>query len=845
MREGTVLRERYRLVELLGRGGMAEVWLASDAKRLAKVAVKLLREDMAEDPEFVRRFKREAEALALLDHPNIVRFYGFEQEGRLAFIVMDYIAGSTLRAMMLDANGPLPLDTVTRALHDVGSALYYAHNEGIIHRDVKPGNVMLRDDGTALLSDFGIAKVADTMTLATMSPIGTPAYMSPEQIMGRPIDRCSDIYSLGVVLYEMVTGQRPFSGEQGQGTTTLDRLRDAQLTQPVPDPSALNPSLSPAAAKVIMRALAKEPAARWPNVTDMIAAWETALGLEHIDIAEGTTHAPLLAAGEGATRATPPAAPPRTPVSFQQATMKAQPTPPRRAPWFAAVAVVVVLAMAGVGYLGLHGAGLGQKAPTPAATSAITAPPAQKPDEQGTVAAAVEATSNAEQGIEATAGTRVALAAEASATAQAGEAALTQAVSVAATGGALSGQATAQAGQVSAQGTQEAAVAAAGTQQAEAAATRLAASADATQRAQVAASQAAASAASATAGAAATAQAAASAASATAGAAATTQAATSAQLPETMTPLPPASVGGAGTAGPPGGLQAAATPAPTPTTESLTGHIVFDQADGGTTDVMAINVASNQLSTVFANASQPHVCVDGRVIFHAEAGDKDDLFSIYLNGTGETQVSNHTEDSYPDWSSDCQDIVFDADYGGIGHPTTLFTLPGSAHQATGTGISGGGQQVQGSYPVWLDGGGIAYTGCEGPWGAPGTCGILAVSVNGAYAGQPVALTRDPHGRACSSADGLLLYQSPGTGNLQVFSVSEVGSGTSRNLTNSASNDFGPTFSPDGNTIAFASDRGGTWGIWLMNSDGSNVREVIPVPKGFGGDWPQECLSWGP
>ena len=287
---------------------------------------------MAEDPEFVRRFKREAEALALLDHPNIVRFYGFEQEGRLAFIVMDYIPGGTLRGLMLDANGPLPLDKVTRTLREVGSALYYAHNEGIIHRDVKPGNVMLRDDGTALLSDFGIAKVADTMTLATMSPIGTPAYMSPEQIMGRPIDRCSDIYSLGVVLYEMVTGQRPFSGEQGQGTTTLDRLRDAQLNQPVPDPTALNTSLPPAAAKVILRALAKQPSDRWPTVTDMIAAWETTLGLEHSEIAEGTTHIPPSGSAEAATRAQLLDARSRTPSSFQQATMKAPSSPTATGP---------------------------------------------------------------------------------------------------------------------------------------------------------------------------------------------------------------------------------------------------------------------------------------------------------------------------------------------------------------------------------------------------------------------------------------------------------------------------------------------------------------------------------
>jgi serine/threonine protein kinase len=154
LRPGDVLRGRYEIRDFIGRGGMADVYLALDVERQAEVAIKLLREDLAEEPEFTRRFAREAEALAKLDHPNIVHFYSFETDGRTAFIVMDYIRGDTLRGRLREANGPLPLEEVTRLLRQVGAALHYAHRRGIVHRDIKPANVMVRVDGTALLSDM-------------------------------------------------------------------------------------------------------------------------------------------------------------------------------------------------------------------------------------------------------------------------------------------------------------------------------------------------------------------------------------------------------------------------------------------------------------------------------------------------------------------------------------------------------------------------------------------------------------------------------------------------------------------------------------------------------------------
>ena len=300
MESGSVLHNRYRLVRPLGRGGMADVYLAFDEKRRAEVAIKLLREDLAEDPEFLRRFQREAEALARLDHPYIVRFYSLERQGSTAFIVMDYIAGTTLRSHLAEAAGPLPLAEVTSILRHIGSALQYAHNEGFVHRDIKPGNIMLRQDGSALLSDFGIARAAEASTM-TQGALGTPAYMSPEQILGRVPDARTDVYALGIVLHEMLTGRRPFLGESGTGTSTSERVRDEHLHRSPPDPRLLNPSLPADLAGIVVKAMAKDPAERWQSVEEFVATWAAAA-------------APKGPEQAGETAAAPSAVPP-TPVS--------------------------------------------------------------------------------------------------------------------------------------------------------------------------------------------------------------------------------------------------------------------------------------------------------------------------------------------------------------------------------------------------------------------------------------------------------------------------------------------------------------------------------------------------
>jgi eukaryotic-like serine/threonine-protein kinase len=196
---GQLLLNRYRVDQFIGRGGMAEVYRVWDNLRMAWLAIKLLHADLAQDPNFLRRFRKEAENLARLQHPNIVRFYGMEQDGLLAFILMDFVDGATLQASIaLQAGTSFPPQQVLSLMQPVCSALHYAHNEGIVHCDVKPANIMIHRTGMVMLADFGISRQLDAAS-ATMTGWGTAYYMAPEQAQGLEPCPGTDIYALGVV----------------------------------------------------------------------------------------------------------------------------------------------------------------------------------------------------------------------------------------------------------------------------------------------------------------------------------------------------------------------------------------------------------------------------------------------------------------------------------------------------------------------------------------------------------------------------------------------------------------------------------------------------------------------
>jgi len=253
---------KYRILEQLGTGGMATVFKAYDPAMDRSIAIKVPSAHLLEDPQFRVRFQREARLIARLEHPHILPVYDFGEEQGVPYLVMRYVDGGTLRDRL--SRGILPFDQALRLVAEVAEALAYAHGKGVIHRDVKPANVLLDHDGSALLTDFGIARLVEqTMQLTQGVVLGTPQYMAPEQVTGKPVDARTDIYALRMVLYELLTGRRPFEGE----TPLLVAFK--HVTDPLPPPRQVNPALPEAAERIILKAMARDPADRYQNAGDL------------------------------------------------------------------------------------------------------------------------------------------------------------------------------------------------------------------------------------------------------------------------------------------------------------------------------------------------------------------------------------------------------------------------------------------------------------------------------------------------------------------------------------------------------------------------------------------------
>ena len=316
LRPGDVLGP-YRIEREIGRGGAAIVYLAYHLRLERPVALKVLYEQLRGDAGFVERFLFEARAAARLDHPNIVAIYDAGAIDGVDYIAEEYVEGESLADILRRVAAPagskpagsLPLDFAVSVITQVAAALDYAHQRGIIHRDIKPSNILVRSNGHALLTDFGIARAASMMTgTQTGMVLGTPEYMSPEQAQGRPVDGRSDIYSLAIVAFHMLTGRPSFRGETAQATLY------AHVHQPLPDPRSFNPALTPALAVVLQAAAAKTPDRRYPTAT----AFAQALAATVFVSSSTTSASPVApqAARRPQSAAASPAAPPQRGSSF-------------------------------------------------------------------------------------------------------------------------------------------------------------------------------------------------------------------------------------------------------------------------------------------------------------------------------------------------------------------------------------------------------------------------------------------------------------------------------------------------------------------------------------------------
>ena len=268
---GNVLGGRYRLVELLGQGGMATIYRARDNELDRDVAVKLLRPEYERDPDFGTRFRQEARAAGSLNHPNIVSVYDFGHDPAGAYIVMELIDGEDL-ASVIRRTGAVPPRQAARLASDVASALAAAHGRGIIHRDVKPANVLVSRDGRVKVTDFGIARaVADAQLTMPGLTMGSVHYFSPEQARGEPTTAASDVYSLGIVLYELLTGRRPWGGDSAAA------IAMARLSGAAPLPSAVRAGIPPALDAIVRRAMSRDPAQRYQSAAEMREALDAFL----------------------------------------------------------------------------------------------------------------------------------------------------------------------------------------------------------------------------------------------------------------------------------------------------------------------------------------------------------------------------------------------------------------------------------------------------------------------------------------------------------------------------------------------------------------------------------------
>jgi eukaryotic-like serine/threonine-protein kinase len=356
----TLVDGRYRILRRIGSGGMADVYCAEDSHLGRQVAIKVLHRRFAQDQEFVERFRREAKSAAGLNHPNVVGVFDRGEHEGTYYIAMEFLTGRTLKDIVT-AEAPLPQERVIDVGTQILEAAGFAHRHGVIHRDFKPHNVIVDEHGHAKVTDFGIARAGASEMTETGSIMGTAQYLSPEQAQGHAVTATSDIYSIGVMLYEMLAGRLPFEGDSAVAVALK------HLSQQPPPISQWRPDVHPALEAVVMAALAKDPAQRWQSAEDLAAGLEAArvqIDAGHNGGQDTAAFAPIALPADDATAATQPAgatAAVIAPVAQPQAERE------RRWPWFT-IGILTLALIAALLYVILSGALTAEKKDVPRAT---------------------------------------------------------------------------------------------------------------------------------------------------------------------------------------------------------------------------------------------------------------------------------------------------------------------------------------------------------------------------------------------------------------------------------------------------------------------------------------------